>query len=233
MRAVQLEIRDISKAFQTGLLKKMSNSILEHISFKVQGGQTFGIVGESGTGKTTLGKIITAIEKPTGGEILFQGHSLKEMKKEQFSQFRRKVQMMFQDSESSLNPKKTIKKSMEEVLDLIKMPKEKWAASIKESFQTVGLDEEILVRYPNEVSGGQNQRVALARILLIDPEIIVLDEPTSALDISVQAQILNLLKELQKRKGLTYIFISHDMDVIRFMCHEIGLIENRHLKVHA
>jgi peptide/nickel transport system ATP-binding protein len=232
MCALQLEIQNISKAFQTGLFTRKPRCILEDISFKVEKGQTFGIGGESGTGKTTLGKIIAAIEKPTSGEIFFQGNPLKGMKREEFSKFRKKVQMMFQDPEGSLNPKKTIKKSMEEVLDLIKIPKEKWPSSIRESFQTVGLDEEILVRYPNEVSGGQNQRVALARILLLEPEIIVLDEPTSALDLSVQAQILNLLKDLQRQKGLTYIFISHDLDVVKFMCHETGIIENRHIKFH-
>jgi len=231
MCAVQLEAQKISKTFQAGLFTSSPEYILENISFKVQGSQTFGIVGESGAGKTTLGKIIAAIEKPTGGQIFFQGRPLREMTKREFSIFRKKVQMMFQDPEGSLNPKKTIQKSLEEVLNLAKFPRGKWKSCLKKSFQTVGLDEEILVRYPNEVSGGQNQRVALARILLLDPEIIILDEPTSALDISVQAQILNLLKDLQKQRGLTYVFISHDMEVIKFMCHEISLIENKRLSL--
>ncbi len=231
MCAVQLELQKISKTFHTGLLSRKPENILENISFKVQGGQTFGIVGESGTGKTTLGKIIAAIEKPTEGQVLFKGHPLSKMTKREYPAFRKKVQMMFQDPEGSLNPKKTIQKSLEEVLNLAKFSKKKWTSSIKKSFQTVGLDEEILVRYPSEVSGGQNQRVALARILLLDPEVIVLDEPTSALDISVQAQILNLLKDLQIQRGLTYVFISHDMDVINFMCHEISLIENKRLSL--
>ncbi len=233
MCAVQIEVQNISKAFHTGLLTRKPQRILEDISFKVQKAQTFGIVGRSGSGKTTLGKIIAAIDKPTSGEILFQGQSVKEMKKKEFSVFRNKVQMMFQDPEGSLNPKKTIKKSLEDVLALIQIPKKKRKNAVFEIFQTVGLDEEILFRYPNQVSGGQNQRVVLARILLLEPEIIVLDEPTSALDISVQAQILHLLKELQKRRGFTYIFISHDTDVIQFMCHEIGVIENGYLNFPA
>lgn len=231
MCAVQLEVQQISKTFHAGLLKRKPEYILENISFEVRRGQTFGIVGESGTGKTTLGKIIAAIEKPTGGQTLFQGRPLSKMTKREFSVFRKKVQMLFQDPEGSLNPKKTIQKSLEEVLNLAEFPREKWTNSIKKSLQTVGLDEEILVRYPSEVSGGQNQRVALARILFVDPEIIVLDEPTSALDISVQAQILNLLKDLQRQRGLTYVFISHDMDVIKWMCHEISLIENKRLSL--
>jgi peptide/nickel transport system ATP-binding protein len=230
MCALQLDVLHVSKAFQAGLFNRKPKCILENISFGVQKGQTFGIVGDSGTGKTTLGKIIAAIDKPTRGNVLYKGRSLKDMKKEEFSAFRKKVQMMFQDPEGSLNAVKTIRRSMEEVLSLIKIPRRNWKGSIEESFKTVGLDQEILVRYPREVSGGQNQRVALARILLLDPELIIFDEPTSALDISVQAQILRLLRELQERKGLTYIFISHDMDVIKFMCHRIGVLKNRSLK---
>jgi peptide/nickel transport system ATP-binding protein len=226
MCAVQLEVRNISKTYETGLFSRKARFVLENISFDVQEGRTFGIVGESGTGKTTLGKIIAAIEKPTAGEILFRGNTLAVMKRKEFPTFRRNVQMMFQDPEGSLNPKKTIRKSLDEVLRLIKMPKGTREYAIRDSLLTVGLSREILVRYPNQLSGGQNQRVALARILLLEPEVIILDEPTSALDISVQAQILNLLKDLQQQKALTYVFISHDMDVIRFMCHDIGIIKN-------
>jgi len=225
MCAVQLEVRDIAKTFESGLLSKKPKSVLENISFEVHLGRTFGIVGESGTGKTTIGKIIAAIEQPTSGEIVFHGNALGKMKKVEFSFFRRKVQMLFQDPEGSLNPKKTIQKSLDEILNLIKMPLGDRMSAIANILQSVGLSSEILARYPNQISGGQNQRIALARILFLEPEIIILDEPTSALDISVQAQILNLLKELQVQKGLTYVFISHDRDVINFMCHDIGVIE--------
>jgi len=233
MCTVQLEIRHISKTFESGLVAKKQRSVLENISFDVHEGRTFGIVGESGIGKTTLGKIIAAIEQPTSGEILFHGNTLVRMRKEEFSIYRRKVQMLFQDPEGSLNPKKTIRKSLDEILNMIKISQSEETRARENILQTVGLSSEVLERYPNQISGGQNQRVALARILLLDPEVIILDEPTSALDISVQAQILNLLKNLQKQKGLTYVFISHDRDVIRFMCHEIGVIKQGNLAVSA
>lgn len=231
MCAIQLEVRDIAKTFESGLFSKKPKSVLKNISFEVHLGQTFGIVGESGAGKTTIGKIIAAVEQPTSGEIVFHGKTLAKMKKVEFSFFRRKVQMLFQDPEGSLNPKKTIQKSLDEILNLIKMPLGDRKSALANILQTVGLSSEILARYPNQISGGQNQRIALARILLLEPEIIILDEPTSALDISVQAQILNLLKELQVQKGLTYVFISHDRDVINFMCHDIGVIEHGNLTI--
>lgn len=231
MCAVQLEIRHVSKTFASGFVAKKQKPVLENISFNVHAGRTFGIIGESGIGKTTLGKIIAAIEQPTSGEILFHGNPLARMSKEAFAIFRRKVQMLFQDPEGSLNPKKSIRKSLDEILNMIKIPQNERKGARENILQTVGLSSEVLARYPNQLSGGQNQRVALARILLLDPEVIILDEPTSALDISVQAQILNLLKDLQKQKGLTYIYISHDKDVIRFMCHEIGVIKQRNLVI--
>jgi peptide/nickel transport system ATP-binding protein len=184
-------------------------------------------------GKTTLGKIMAGIEKATSGEILFQGKSIHEMKKQEFSRFRRKVQMLFQDPEGSLNPKKTIQKSLDEILNLINLPPDERKGVVDNILQTAGISPEILARYPNQISGGQNQRIALARILLLQPEIIILDEPTSALDISVQAQILNLLKKLQELKEITYVFISHDRDVINFMCHDIGWIREGMLYVEA
>ncbi len=225
MCAVQLEVRSIAKSFESGLLSKKTKVVLKNISFEVREGTTFGVVGESGIGKTTLGKIIAAIEKPSAGDILFHGIPLARMKKKDFFLFRRKVQMLFQDPESSLNPKKTIQKSLNEILDLIRMPKRAGTAAIPDILRTVGLTTEVLLRYPKQLSGGQNQRIALARILLLEPEVLILDEPTSSLDISVQAQILNLLKDIQNQKGLTYIFISHDRDVIEFMCHDVGIIE--------
>lgn len=233
MCAVPLEVRNIAKTFEQGLLAKKPKSVLKAVSFQVRSGKTFGIVGESGTGKTTLGKIMASIEKPTAGEILFHGEPLQKMTKRAFLRYRRKVQMLFQDPEGSLNPKKTIQKSLDEILDLIKLPKKKRTGVLENILQTVVLSSEILGRFPSQISGGQNQRIALARILLLEPEIIILDEPTSGLDISVQAQICHLLKKLQKQKQLTYVFISHDKDVIRFMCHEIGRLEKGNLFIPA
>ena len=229
MCTVQLEVRNITKIFESGVMTKKSKSVLTNISFKVHRGQTIGIIGESGTGKTTLGKIMVGIENASSGEIFFHGRSLAEMTKNAFSGFRRKVQMLFQDPESSLNPKKTIHKSLDEILGLIKIPHEDRKMALENILKTVGLPTEILGRHPRQISGGQNQRIALARILLLEPEIIILDEPTSSLDISVQAQILHLLRDLQQQKNLTYIYISHDKDVIQFMCHDIGVITQGNL----
>jgi peptide/nickel transport system ATP-binding protein len=233
MCAVQLEIRNVTKTFEPGLFAKKPRPVLKNISFQVHSGRTFGIVGESGTGKSTLAKIMVGLEKATSGEIYFRGKSLERMKKEALSGFRRQVQMLFQDPEGSLNPKKTIQKTLYEILDLIGMPKKDYIGALENILQTVGLSQEILGRYPSQISGGQNQRIALARILLLEPEIIILDEPTSALDISVQAQILNLLKGLQKQKNLTYVFISHDKEVIRFMCHDIATLAEGFLTIPA
>lgn len=221
-----LKIERISKVFDSGLIFKTSKRILENISFEVNKGKTFGIMGDSGTGKTILGKIVAGIENPSGGEIRFHGKNISKLNKEEFSHFRRKVQMVFQNPEGSLNPKKNIKKSFEEALHLIKIPKKKRKEVILDILRTIGLSEEFLCRHPHQLSGGQNQRVALGRVLLLEPEIIILDEPTSALDVSVQAQILNLLKELQAKKGFGYILISHDREIIKFMSHRIGIIEN-------
>lgn len=203
--------------------------ILEDVTFGLQEGKTFGIVGESGTGKTTLGRIIAGLEKPSSGEIFFQGQDIHRMDREDSVRFRRKVQMMFQDPEGSLNPKKTIRTSLDEILGLVGVPGRERRQKIHDILRTVGLSADVLSRYPHQLSGGQNQRVVLARILLREPEMIILDEPTSALDISVQAQILHLLKHLQDRRGLSYFFISHDLDVVKFMCHEIGRLQDGRL----
>jgi len=158
MCAVQLEVLNITKTFESGLFTKTPRSILENISFEVQKGRTFGIVGDSGAGKTTLGKIIAAIKHPTAGEIYFLGNALARMRKEEFSYFRRKVQMLFQDPEGSLNPNKTIKKSLDEILNLIKIPQSYRKSALENILQTVGISSEVLLRHPNQISGGQNQR---------------------------------------------------------------------------
>ena len=229
MCAFQLNVRTISKSFKTGILSKKSVDVLEEVTFGMRKGETYGIVGESGTGKTTLGRITAGLEKPSGGDILFNGQNIHEMERKESVLFRRKVQMMFQDPEGSLNPKKTIRTCLEEILNLVGVPRKKRSQEILEILQTVGLLPDVLPRFPYQLSGGQNQRIVLARILLREPEIVILDEPTSALDISVQAQMLHLLKHLQVRRGLTYLFISHDMEVVKFMCHDIGRLQDGRL----
>lgn len=226
MPSFQLEINQVSKVFRTGLSSKTSKEILKNISFQVQRGETFGIMGESGSGKTTLGKIIAGIEIPTEGKVLFNGNNIFRLKNKSRAFFRKKVQMVFQNPESSLNPRKRIGKSFEEVLRLTSSSKTVYQNLIQKTLATVGLSDEIFERYPHQLSGGENQRIALGRVLLLEPEFIILDEPTSALDISVTAQILHLLKDIQEKKGLGYILISHEKETVKFMSHKIGRIEN-------
>jgi ABC-type glutathione transport system ATPase component len=183
-------------------------------------------MGGSGSGKTTLGRLLTGLEDPTSGEILFDGRGLHTLKKEGLQEFRRKVQMVFQNPESSLNPKKTVGQSLREMLRLMRTPKDTWEKTIKSLIDGVGLHPELLSRYPYQLSGGQNQRIVLARVLLLEPEIIILDEPTSALDISAKAQILQVLKRIQAERQLTYVFISHESETIDFVADRIGIIDD-------
>jgi peptide/nickel transport system ATP-binding protein len=222
---MSLRAENVSRAYRTGYFGK-SSTILEDANLEIKPRRTLGLVGGSGSGKTTLGKILAGLERPSGGRVLFEGEDIWKMGARDFRLFRRKVQMVFQDPEGSLNPMKSIERSIHEVLGLLKVPRKEWHERALEMLQTVGLSEELLGRRPSQVSGGQNQRIALGRVLLLEPEIIILDEPTSALDISVQAQILHLLKELQRDRGMGYLLISHSPQVVSFMAHDVAVIEN-------
>jgi len=229
MCAFQLKAEKISKSYKRGSFFRRPSMILDSITLGIQRGKTSGIVGESGAGKTTLGRIIAGLEKPSSGKILFRGQDIHRMGRGEFSFFRKKVQMMFQDPEGSLNPKKTISTSLDEVLSLVGLSRRERRLKILEILRTVGLSSDILYRYPSQLSGGQNQRAVLARILLREPEMVILDEPTSALDISVQAQILHLLRHLQEERDLGYLFISHNQEIVKFMCHEIHFLRDGRL----
>lgn len=231
MFSLSLEARNIGKAFPSGKGGREKEYVLKGISFCVKKGETLGIMGESGAGKTTLGRLMVGLDSPTAGEVLFGGQNLLTLRKDKLKGFRRKVQIIFQNPESSLNPKKTTLRSLEEILKHIKLPKDEWQENIHCILETVGLSQELINRYPRQLSGGQNQRVALARVLLLEPEIIILDEPTSALDISAQAQTLHLLKKLQEEKRLGYIFISHDHASLDFMTDRIGVIQDGKLSL--
>ena len=221
-----LSLYQVGKCFNNRQNKKHPVSLFKGISFTIKEGETFGIMGPSGVGKTTLGKIMAGLEKPSWGQVLFQGTDISHLKKPVYQAFRRQVQMLFQDPEGSFNPKKTLRRSLLDVLGLIGCPATQREALLRKSMEEVGLSIEVLERYPYQLSGGMNQRAALARILLLKPDLIILDEPTSSLDVSVQLQILNLLKFLQKEKGLSYFLISHDGWVINFLCDKKGILHD-------
>ena len=192
------------------------------VSFTVQRGATLGIVGESGCGKSTLARLIMGLEKPDDGEIFLQERDQDHWFMRDMQGYRRRIQYVFQDPIMSLNPRKTVAQLLELPLqNMTRLNREQRAARVQELMQLVNLRPEFLNRYPHEFSGGQCQRIGIARALATEPEILVLDEPVSALDVSVQAQILNLLKELQQRLGLTYLFISHDLAVIEILCDRV------------
>ena len=227
---MSLKAENLSKTYGSGLLGK-GKCIFRDVSFELEPGQTCGLMGPSGEGKSTLGRIIAGLESPTAGTIHFKDSPLSGMKKAEYATFRRRVQMMFQDPTDAFNPRKRIEHSIFEVLKLLDTPGTGCIRRTKEMLKTIGLPEEVLARYPAQLSGGQLQRLALGRILLLEPEYIVLDEPTSALDVSVQAQVLHLLKKVQTEQGIGYLLISHDEAVIRFMSERMGMLENGKLDV--
>ncbi len=221
-----LKAVNVSKSYESGLIFKKQHQIIQNISLEMEEGRTLGLMGASGSGKTTLGTILAGLERPSSGCVLFQEEDIRSLRGREYLAYRRGVQMVFQDPEGSLNPRKSIGRSIFEVFSLLKIPKREWLKKACEILERVDLSNELLCRYPAQISGGQCQRVALGRVLLLEPKVIILDEPTSALDISVQAQILNLLRDLQMDLGLTYLLISHRPEVIRFMAHETVILES-------
>ncbi len=224
-----LELKSVNKQYRAfeGFFKGSSVTInaVDNISLSIQKGRSLGIVGESGSGKTTLAKLITDITRPDSGSVLYKGKDIRQADKTEYPAYRRNVQMVFQDPYLSLNPKLTIFSAMKDGIEKYygkKGLREKCAKYLN----MVGLDEEYLDRYPHEFSGGQRQRLSIARALSLDPEIIVADEPVSSLDVSVQAQILNLMKKLKLENGLTFILISHDLSVVSFLCDDV-LVMNK------
>jgi len=199
---------------------------VDGVTLGVRKGETLGIVGESGCGKTTLARSIVRLVEPSKGRILFEGSDICKLKGGELKPFRRKMQMVFQDPYASLDPRQSVRSALTEPMHIhgIVSGKEEANKRAAELIRTVGLNPDHLSRFPHEFSGGQRQRIAVARALAVNPEFLVLDEPTSSLDVSVQAQILNLLRDLQKAFGLTYLFISHNLAVVRQMCSRTGVM---------
>ncbi len=201
-----------------GLFRKARNYVraVDYVSFNVYRGETVSLVGESGSGKTTVARLILRLAEPTDGSIIFDGVDLTKLQGEELRNIRRKIQIIFQDPYSSLNPRMTVYSMLAEVLYVHKIvPKEEITGYVEQLLQLVGLNADAMYRYPHEFSGGQRQRIGIARALAVNPSFLVADEPVSALDVSVQAQILNLLMELQEKLHLTYLIISHDLGIVR------------------
>ena len=215
-----LEVKNLKVHFPVkhGLFSRVHESVkaVDDVSFAIEPGETLGLVGESGCGKTTLGRAIVKLVEPTAGSILFEGEDIARLSGAELRARRRKFQMIFQDPYGSLNPRMTVGQIIGEAIDIHKLAENKEARHrrIVELLQAVGLDPAHAQRYPHEFSGGQRQRIGIARALAVEPKLIVCDEPVSALDVSVQAQIINLLQELQEQRGIAYLFIAHDLAVV-------------------
>lgn len=223
-----IEVKGLKKHFpiKSGVLSRTTSGVkaVDKIDFYIDEGETLGLVGESGCGKTTVGRTILHLTEKTGGKIFFETTNLSNLNKKEMRALRSKMQIVFQDPFASLNPRMTIKNIVGEPLVINGIKGENLRTRVKELMEKVGLKEEHLNRFPHEFSGGQRQRIGIARALALNPKFIVLDEPTSALDVSVQAQVLNLLKDLQKELGLTYLFISHDLSVIKHFCDRMAVM---------
>lgn len=224
MSVSMIEVERLSKQF--GGLK-----VLDGVSFSVKKGETVGLFGTSGSGKTTIGRCMMLLDRPDSGEIEFEGRDLLKMSKREISLIRPRLQMIFQNPETSLNPRmKTIESISEPMVIHRNMGRGEMQMEIKKLISLVGLRPEHLERYPQQLSGGEIQRAVLARIISLQPSFVVADEPTSMLDASVQAQILRLMMRIQKNTGLAYLFISHDLDVLKAMSDRIAYIENGSIK---
>lgn len=220
---------DVDKKF-FGRHAKLLKAV-DGVSFEIERGRTFGLVGESGCGKTTVGRTLVRLYDPTGGEIYYDGVDIAKFDRKQIAPYRRRMQMIFQDPYASLDPRMTVGDIIAEPMRAHKLYSNDAARMerVRELIDTVGLKPDHIARYPHEFSGGQRQRIGIARALASNPEFIVCDEPISALDVSIQAQVVNQLEDLQERLGLTYLFVSHDLSMVRHISHEVGVMYLGHM----
>jgi len=226
-----LEVRNLVRHFpieRGAVLRRVTGQVraVDDVSFSLGRGETLGIVGESGCGKSTLARLLLRLDQPTSGKVLLEGRDVHAMRGAELTEFRRCVQMVMQDPYTSLNPRMTVGDILREPFEIHPeaLPKRARADRVRELLDLVGLNPEYINRYPHQFSGGQRQRIGIARALALDPRIVVCDEPVSALDVSIQAQVINLLDKLQARLGLSYIFIAHDLSVVRHISDRVAVM---------
>lgn len=223
MSKVLLEVKNLKKYFQT---PKGQLHAVDGINFTIEEGKTLGVVGESGCGKSTTGRVILRLLEATGGEVIFDGRDIQKLSKSEMAELRQEMQIIFQDPFASLNPRMSVSEIIAEPLIIHKKCKTKAELDekVRELMETVGLSERLYNAYPHELDGGRRQRIGIARALALNPKFIVCDEPVSALDVSIQAQVLNLMKDLQEKLGLTYMFITHDLSVVKHFSDDIAVM---------
>ncbi|XBG80180.1 ATP-binding cassette domain-containing protein [Enterococcus cecorum] len=227
MKKVLLDVKNLKQYFNVD--RKDEVKAVDDITFHIYEGETFGLVGESGSGKSTTGRTIIRLNHPSGGEITFDGKDVMKLKKrDELKEFRREVQMIYQDPYASLNPRMKVRDIIAEGIDINHLAKSEAERNqmVDDLLKTVGLNPNHGTRYPHEFSGGQRQRIGIARALAVNPKFIICDEPISALDVSIQAQVVNLLQDLQKEKNLTYLFIAHDLSMVKHISDRIGVMHH-------